>query len=95
MTGIVIAGVFRHLGNTTVNYPVISTVKRALNSELIANLSKRLNYAVIFLTGCMKEKRMRNDCNDISNYFSIRVSLVVSLMETLLHAYKMCIRSRQ
>ena len=43
MTGIVTAGLFRHLGNTTVNYPVIPTVKRALNSELIANLSKRLN----------------------------------------------------
>ena len=81
MTGIVTAGLFRHLGNTTVNYPVIYTVKRTLNSELVANLiSKILNYAVIFLNGCMKEKeqRMRNDCNDISNYFSIRVSLVVS-----------------
>ena len=59
MTGIVTAGLFRHLGNTTVNYPVISTVKRALNSELVANLSKRLIYAVIFLTGCMKEKEQR------------------------------------
>ena len=80
MTGILTAGLFRHLGNTTVNYPVTSTVKRALNSELIVNLSKRLNDAVIFLTGCMKEKeqRMRNDCSDISNYFNIRVSLVVS-----------------
>ena len=43
MTGIVTAGLFKHLGNTTVNYPVIPTVKRALNSELIANLSKRLH----------------------------------------------------
>ena len=80
MTGILTAGLFRHLGNTTVNYPVIYTVKRALNSDLIVNLSKRLNYAVISLTGCMKEKEqiMRNDCSDISNYFNIRVSLVVS-----------------
>ena len=80
MTRILTAGLFRHMGNTTVNYPVTSTVKRALNSELILNLSKRLNYAVIFLTGCMKEKeqRMRNDCSDISNYFNICVSLVVS-----------------
>ena len=60
MTGILTAGLFRHLVNTTVNYSVISTVKRALNSELIVNLSKILNYAVIFLTGCMKEKRTKN-----------------------------------
>ena len=80
MTGILIVCLFYTPGNTTVNYPVISTVKRALKSELIVNLSKRLHYAVIFLTGCTKEKdqRMRNDCSDISNYFNIRVSLVVS-----------------
>ena len=59
MTGILTAGLFRHLGNTTVNYPVIYTVKRALNSELIVNLSE-IKLCCNFLDWVYERKRTKN-----------------------------------
>ena len=60
MTGILTAGLFRHLGNTTVNYPVISTVKRALNSELIVTFVKYIKLSCNFLDWVFERKITKN-----------------------------------